>query len=128
MPARVVIVNDDPDDLAQAADGLRRAGYDVATFQDPLAALDALSAGTTAELLITMLQFGPGKPHGVSLALMAKHRQYIAQVLFTAFPDVAEHASRVGEVLIAPVAVPDLVKAVDRMLKPDKTMERPLVA
>ncbi|HME20527.1 MAG TPA: hypothetical protein VKI44_04060 [Acetobacteraceae bacterium] len=73
MPARVVVVHDDPEFVARTATGLRVAGYDVATFTDTLAATDALDkAERIVEVLITRVLFPKGQPHGVALALMAR--------------------------------------------------------
>src|ERR1700722_4125591 len=72
MPAPIVIVHDDPVFLDHVATALRNAGQEVAAFDDPMAALDALSAAERVELLITKVGFQPSKPHGVSLALVAK--------------------------------------------------------
>jgi len=117
MAAHTVIVHDEPAFLHGAAGALRLAGYDVAAFTDPMDALAWLEADRT-ELLITRVRFGEGKPHGISLGLMAKNRQPGTKVLFMALPEYAGAASDVGTVLISPVCVSDLVHAVDRLLKP----------
>jgi CheY-like chemotaxis protein len=46
MPASVVVVHDDTAFLDTAATALRSAGHDVAAFDDPLVALDALESAT----------------------------------------------------------------------------------
>jgi DNA-binding NtrC family response regulator len=116
MPAQIMIVNDNIDFLDQAADTLRQAGYDVATFTDPIAAIDAVRITQRVKLLITRVRFGQQKPHGVSLALMARNRDMRIRVLFTTSSDMAEHAQDVGEILITPVAMPELLSAVGRLL------------
>jgi DNA-binding NtrC family response regulator len=117
MPAQIMIVNDNVDFLDEAVGALWQAGYDVATFTDPIAAIDALRITQRVKLLITRVRFGPQQPHGVSLALMAKNRDQGIKVLLTTSSDMAEHARDVGEILIAPVAMPDLLSAVDRLLR-----------
>jgi CheY-like chemotaxis protein len=42
VPARVVVVHDEPIFSKRTVDALRLAGYEVAAFTDPMAALDAL--------------------------------------------------------------------------------------
>ena len=69
MPARVVLVHDDPEFTAMAVAALRQVvGCDLAWFSDSHSALDALEAAEKIELLITPAQFPPGQPHGVALA------------------------------------------------------------
>jgi DNA-binding NtrC family response regulator len=96
VPARLVVVHDDPGFSQQAVDALRLAGYEVAAFTDPMAALDALKNALRVEVLITCVQFPPGKPNGVALALMARHKRPGIKVLFTARPEFAEHAEGVA--------------------------------
>jgi hypothetical protein len=54
----------------RAAFALCGAGYEVAVFADPIKALNALDTATTVEILITRVNYPPGKPNGVALALM----------------------------------------------------------
>ena len=118
MPARIMIVNGDQTFLDAAVSALREANYEAAAFADPLLAIDALKTLQRAELLITRMQFGLGQPHGVSLGLMARQRKPSIQLLFTTSIELAGHAKDLGEVLITPVSIPDLVAAVDRLLRP----------
>ena len=69
MPARVVVVHDDPT-FADPLAALLRAGQDVALFTDPMAALNALDTARTIEVLVTRVRFAPGQPNGVALARM----------------------------------------------------------
>ena len=118
MPARVVVVHDDPEFVARTATGLRVAGYDVATFTDTLAATDALDkAERIVEVLITRVLFPKGQPHGVALALMARMKRPGVKVLFVARPDTRGFTDGVGEFLPAPVATADIVAAVERITK-----------
>lgn len=116
MPLRIVLIHDDMDFLQTAAAGLRAAGYDVTAYNASLAALDALEAAPTVELLITRISFSPGSPHGVALAMMARQRIPNLKVLFVARPEDQEHTEGIGEFMAAPVSIPELVKRVSTML------------
>jgi DNA-binding NtrC family response regulator len=116
MPARIVLVHDDQKFLDAAATALRRAGYEVAGFLGSMAALDALQEAKTAELLITRLQFAPGAPNGLSLALIAKTRRPELKVLFTAQSDTTQQALGIGEVVRHPVNLAELVDKAATML------------
>lgn len=116
MPATVVIVHDDGALTAQTKAALEQNGHDVATFADPMAALQALERARSADLLITRVNFGPGKPHGVSLALMARTRRPQIKVLFVTRPENQQHTEGVGELLPAPAAADDVIAAAERLL------------
>jgi DNA-binding response OmpR family regulator len=87
MPARIVIVHDEPDFADPLTATLRSEGHDVATFTDPTIGLDALDAARRVELLITCVNFPPGKPNGVSLARMARYRRPDIRVCLRGFPN-----------------------------------------
>lgn len=117
MPAHVVLVNDDADFVQRAAAALRRAGYDVAGYTDSMSATGALHTAAKIEVLVTKVTFGQGKPHGLSLAMMARLRRPFVRVLFTAPPEFEEHTRGIGLFLPLPVGEQDLVAAVWQMLK-----------
>ena len=117
MPARVVLVHDDPVFVEGALAALRNAGHDdVATFPDSMTALGALEAAKRIELLITRVRFPPGQPHGVSLGLMARQKRPGLKVLLLSRPETEEFTKGVGEVLVAPVTSEDVVARVKAML------------
>jgi DNA-binding NtrC family response regulator len=116
MPARVVVVHDDPDFGMSVAVALKVAGYDAAMFSDPMIALDALDAASRIEMLITRIVFPPGKPNGVALARMARAKRRSIRVLFTAGAEFAWLMDGLGEFLAAPVEVADVVQAVRHAL------------
>ena len=82
-----------------------------------MAALEALKNVRRVEVLIARVRFPLGKPHGVALALMARHKRPGIKVLFTARPEFAEHAEGIGEFMPVPIRLPELVEAVDRLLR-----------
>lgn len=116
MPAHVVLVHDVTRFAAEAAAALRDAGYQVTVFTDPVKALDALDAAQTVEVLVTRVNFPPGKPNGVSLAMMTRLRRPEVRVVFTARADMERHVHGIGELVTAPISVPDLVQTVQRLL------------
>lgn len=77
-------------------------------------ALRALEGAEAVELLITRVRFPPGKPHGLSLARMARSRRPHLKVLFAARSDMAEHTEGIGELVQHPV---DMTKLVERAAK-----------
>ena len=117
MPARIVIIHDDPDFADPLTAALTLAGHDVATFTDPMAGWDALDAAYRVEVLITRVTFAPGKPNGISLARMARSKRPGIRVLFTALPEFAEHANGLGAFMPMPVNVPEMVHAVGLLLE-----------
>ena len=116
MPARVLLVHDDPEFVGRATPALEGAGYTVAAFLDPLQALDAVRAAGQAELMITRMEFEALTLNGVALARMAKMTCRNIRVIFTASPELREHAEGLGEFLPLPVDVADLLAAAGRAL------------
>jgi DNA-binding NtrC family response regulator len=116
MPAQIVLVHDVRKFANEAAMALRDAGYQVAVFNDPMQALDALDVAATVELLITRVNFAEGKPNGVSLALMARNQRPEVKVIFTARAEARPHTEGIGELVAAPIRIPELVAAVKRLL------------
>jgi DNA-binding NtrC family response regulator len=117
MSARVVIVHDDRGFLDPLASALRRAGHSVAGFSDPMAALTALDAPEKIALLITGVQFPPGKPNGVALACMARSKRRKIQVIFTARAEFAEYSEGLGTFIAVPVDLAEVVATVGRLLR-----------
>lgn len=113
MPARIIIVHDDPEFLAGACRALKDDGHDsVIGFSDSMAALSALRAAKTVDVLITGTEFPPGKPNGISLALLTKRLRPAVKILFVAPPEHQEHADGLGEFLPSPISIPYLTTIV----------------
>jgi DNA-binding NtrC family response regulator len=119
MPASVVLVHDDLDFVDQLTVALRLAGYDVISFVDPMAALNALDTSRWLEVLVTRVDFGLGKMNGVALARMARFKRPGIRVLFTALPEFANYAEGLGKFMPMPVSVPAVVDSVLGMLESD---------
>jgi DNA-binding response OmpR family regulator len=116
MPARIVVVHDDTKFVEEVAGGLMAEGHEVATFPDPIAAWDAFEAAQKSELLVTRVNFPPGRSNGLALALMARTRRREIKVLFLAKPDYAEEIRDVGMYLLVTAAPQDVAAEVKRLL------------
>jgi DNA-binding NtrC family response regulator len=116
VPARIVLVHSDSDFNIAATVALTVAGYDVASFSDPVMALDSLDTARTVEVLITRMRFGPDKPNGFVLARTARRMRPDIRVLFTAQAEFAQFAAGLGDFIAAPITPTDLVEGVRRLL------------
>jgi DNA-binding response OmpR family regulator len=125
MPASVVFVHDDAEFREQAALALRAAGHKVMTFVGSMAALNALENAETVELLITRVNFPPGTPNGISLALMTRTKRPDVKVLFTATPESEEFIGDLGTIMRTPVAIPELVATATAMLNEARSGRSP---
>jgi DNA-binding NtrC family response regulator len=116
VPARIVVVYDDIKFSEELAAQLRAEGHDVAAFPDPLAAWDALEAAKLTEVLVTRVEFPPGRSNGVALASMARLKRPGICVLLLALPKYAEAAAAEGTLLPLPVSVEEAAETVKRLL------------
>jgi hypothetical protein len=116
IPARVVVVHDEPSFLEPLVTSLTAVGVDVAGFADSLLAWDALQFSGGVEILVTRVQFQPGRPHGVTLAKWVRERSPTVRILFVALPEFQPDIGNVGVLLPRPVSVPQVAETVCRML------------
>jgi CheY-like chemotaxis protein len=116
MPARVVVVHDEPEFVDELLAALNLAGHGVVAFTDPLAAWDALEAVQQTEVLITRVQFALGKSNGLALARMARHKRPRIRIIFVARPEFAKECEEDGVFLPLPT-VPLIVKTVELLLQ-----------
>ena len=101
MPARIVVVLNEPEIAEEAASALRAQGHDPLAFADPMTALELLERAERLELLVTCLNFPPGKPNGIALGRMARLKRPSIRVLFVGPADLEMdywpcHAVRAG--------------------------------
>lgn len=115
MPARVILVHDQPVFLQRASRALQDAGYDVAAFANSLDAWPEIAEGAAADVLVTMIRFAEGLPNGVALARRARLAREM-KVVFIGTKDMACHADDLGPVLESPVTPEALVSAVAKAL------------
>ena len=116
MPARIMIVHDEPDFVGDVASILKSGEDDVATYANPAAALDALESAERIELLVSCVDFGPGKLNGVALARMARSRRPEIDVLLIGPLELAQDAGGLGHFLREPVSPWELMTTIERLL------------
>jgi hypothetical protein len=106
----VVIVWDEPEFVDEAATALGEVGSDVLALTDPMVAWDALQRAKSIELLITCVNFAPGKPNGVALGRMARIKRPEARILFVGLPELEEYTDGLGVFMPSPITVPQVVE------------------
>ena len=116
MPARIVIVHDEPEFAEATLAALRGAGYDAIAIMDSMSGIDALEHAEHIELLITRVRFPSGTPNGAALARMARLKRPDIKVLFAAFREVQVDTEGLGEFLPRPRSTDKLLETVGRML------------
>ena len=119
--ALVFLVHDDPVFQREAAVALRDAGHEVATFDDPMTALNALEGDITVDVLVTRVNFPEGKPNGVSLALMTRMK---CLCVFVSKSENERWTEGIGRLVPHPVDLAELVRTVDAVRT--ESSERPL--
>jgi hypothetical protein len=105
MPARIVIVHDNPEftqDLAQ------HLGPDVAVFDDPLRAFDLLKRASTIKFLVTKVTFGDRQPLGLSLARVTRSARPDVRIIFAGEPEHRQVARGLGEFLAEPISASEI--------------------
>jgi DNA-binding response OmpR family regulator len=116
VPARVVVVHDDVTFREPLVSSLKADGHDVMGFADSALAWDALRTARAIEILVTRVDFGAGKPHGIALARWARNQRPMVRVLFLAREMFQLEAMGLGEFLALPVSIPEVAEAVGRLL------------
>lgn len=116
MPAQVVMVLQDDLALGGLANAIRANGHTVQPFTDPMDALTALEQAKRVELLITCLQFPPGKPNGQALARMARMKRPGIKCIFVVMPGEGEHVEDMGDCVPMPVDVPRIAALAEELL------------
>ena len=128
MPAPVVIVHQQLETRRMLISTVRAAGYEVAGFADPIKALDAIETGSRARVLVTRLDFGPGKLNGIALARMIRHKRLGVEVVFVGRADKAQYLDETEAFVPHPVDLDAVADAVRRALATpvrDKTLFHP---
>ena len=109
MPATVVLVHEDAVFRRTLAQAFAEKGLEVAAFSDALEAMMALENAHRVQILITQIDFAPGKSNGVALARMMRVRRTDAAAFFLGDQSLHVHAVDVGIALPAEIEVPELV-------------------
>jgi DNA-binding LytR/AlgR family response regulator len=95
---------------------LRASFLEATGFDDPIMALDAMEASSRVRVLVTGVEFPPGKPNGVALALMVRTKRPGTKVVFVASEKYAPHTEGLGVFLPSPLNPDVLVATVARLL------------
>jgi DNA-binding NtrC family response regulator len=117
MPARIVVVMDEPGFAEKAAEQLAAAGYDAIALADSMVALDALEDAVRIELLITSFGYRPGRPNGIALARIARLKRPKIKVIFVGEPQLVHYTAGLGAFLQSPVTVSQLVETIIEVMK-----------
>jgi|SRR5689334_9694996 len=117
MPARIVVVLNESGFADKTVSALQAQGQDALALTDPMTALDLLERAERLEVLVTCLDFPPGKPNGIALGLMATSKRPGIRVLFVGPAELQKHADGIGTFLTSPVTVSQVVEGVSRMLE-----------
>lgn len=118
MPASVLLVCNDGHALCAWSSALELSGCTVARFTDSMQALDALDAIGSVQVLVTSVDFGPGKLNGVALARMARYRRPSVRVIITGPPGIAHLADGVAEFRAFPLDGRELARTIGQWLAP----------
>ena len=104
MPARIVVVLNNPKLADATVSALRANGFDALAVHDSMAALALLEQAEDIELLVTSTYFQEGKPTGAALALMTKIRRPELRVIFAGDPHLAALLDDIGQLIAEPVS------------------------
>jgi hypothetical protein len=109
MPARIVVVLNDPELADATVSALTADGYDALAVHDSMAALTLLEQAEDIELLVASTYFGPQKPTGAALALMTRISRPGLKAIFTGNPELAALLEDIGHVISGPVSPSKMV-------------------
>lgn len=102
MPARIVVVLNDPAFTDRTVAALRELGSDAVAIHDPMVALTALERARTIEMLIASVESEPGKPNGISVARMVKGNRPGVKVILLGSDTMARFAEGLGTFMPLP--------------------------
>ena len=117
MPAPIIVAHDEPNTRELAVSALRAAGLQAVGFDDSMKALLAVETDTGVRVLVTRMDFGPGKLNGAALARMLRIKRREIRTVFVARPENRIYADGAGEFLPKPLDPPLLVDTVARLLR-----------
>lgn len=121
MPAPVIVVHPDFSTRDLALTTLRAAGIEAAGFEDPIVALGTVEADGRSRVLVTAVNFGPGKLNGAALVRMLKYKRRGIKAVFLTAPEHVEHIAGDGLTLLEPADPLMLLDAVAQLLLKDGT-------
>jgi DNA-binding NtrC family response regulator len=116
VPIHVLVVHNDADYAERIRAALADDQCEVRVFGDPMTALDLLDTQDPVDVLVTRIQFGDRKPHGVSLAQVSRRKRPAIKVVFVARPELEEHTLGLGVFVPASSPVSKVSQAIRRVL------------
>jgi DNA-binding NtrC family response regulator len=117
LPAHIVIVLREPTLAEKTAEALAKAGYNAVAMSDSMAALEALEAAETIELLITSAEFPGRQPNGAALARMTRQRRPDLKVIFANGPELHPYVRHDGVFIPTPTTPRAIVELAERMMR-----------
>jgi DNA-binding NtrC family response regulator len=116
MPAPVLIAHRESNAREMLVSAIRAKGHEAVGFDDPLTALGALEADSRVRVLVTCVDFEPGKLNGIALANMLRAKRHAVKVVFIGQPEHKRYTSGAGEFMRHPVEPRAVAQIVDRLL------------
>ena len=116
MPAPVLVVHHESNVRETLLFVIRAEGHEAVGFDDPLRVLGAPEADSRVRVLVTCVDFEPGKLNGVALANMLRNKRHAVKVLFVGRREHERYTGGIGEFMRQPVEPRVVAEAVDRLL------------
>ena len=117
MPAPILIVHDDSQLRDTIATTLSARGHEVASFENPAHALDAIEAESRVRVLVSGVRFPPGVLNGDALARMLRFKRVGVAVVFVAPAADHRHTDELGDFLALPLDTEALARIVGRLIQ-----------
>jgi len=111
----IALAHDDRLFREHTSDCLRKAGYEVTTFSDPVVTINTIEACQLFHTLITQVTFPPGKPNGISLALLLLPKNPGLRVIFVGSPECEPQTKGIGLFIAQPLSISRLLEAVQSL-------------
>jgi hypothetical protein len=116
MPTPIIVVHDEVATRELAVSTLCATGLQAVGCDDPMKALLALEADGGVRVLVTRIDFGPGKLNGAALARILRVKRREIRLAFVDSPENRVHVEGYGEFVPTPLNPYILVDTVARLL------------
>ena len=116
MPAHIVVVLREPMLAGKTVEALAKAGYNAIAMINSMAALEALEAAETVQLLITSADFPGRQPNGAALARMTRQRRPGLKVIFADGPELHPYVHQDGAFIPTPTTPDTIAELAEKMM------------
>ena len=116
MPAHIVVVLREPMLAGRTVEALAKAGYNAIAMINSMAALEALEAAETVQLLITSAEFPGRQPNGAALARMTRQRRPSLKVIFADGPELHPYVQQDGAFIPTPTTPDTIAELAEKMM------------